>query len=607
MTRFASLFLTVVVCLVNHNLPARELHFTVDIRDTKTHKVHVTMTATGFSQNVASYQMPIWAPGAYSVTGYGRYVKSFQAFDKFGKPLPVTPVNENRWTVANGKSVAKIEYDVLDSHTDTTSLYFAMAEMDTSIFFANATCLFGYFDDDKNASATVQYLKPSDWKLVCPLYDSKSGREERLPAGQERTSFYAKNYDVLADAPVGASPALHLKTFQVGTALYDLAVMSNGTFSDVKMDSLTYYLQRIVRTETEFFHETPFNHYLFLVNAPTMSHMSSVAQGALEHANSSDYLVMNVGWSMFRRGFLSVFSHEFFHLWNVKRIHSSLLGPFDYTSRVKTTSLWLSEGVTEYYAHTLLVRDGIQSPSEFYGQIDQWRQMFGSSESSSSAKTLEQLSIDESDFNINDAMLFYIKGPLVALMLDLEIRSRTENKRSLDDVMLALNEDAKKGKTFKDEDLIHRVEKIAGIDLTDFYNRYIHGNDSLPVDRYLALMGVSSAGPANPSALGLSPEGQLLVASVNPVSPLGKAGVHQGDLLLSVNGTKLTIDNVDLFSKLKDSTVATLTLQRDGRTMDVSVDFSEKEDTHRKKMGPMEVDLDAPPLAQAMRRGILGN
>ena len=597
-------FFSTLTTLISSQAFARELHYNVDLRDTKSHKVHVTMKPVGFTQKDATFQMPIWAPGAYSVTGYGRYVKNFEALDKIGHSLPVTQVNENRWSVPNGKSIARIEYDVLDSHNDTTSLYFAMADIDSTIFFANATCLFGYFDDDKNASATVDYEKPVGWKLVCPLYDPKLGA---APNDGETASFTAKNYDVLADAPIGAAPNLHLKTFGAGKATYDLAIISNGTFSDAKLDSLTQYLKQIVVTECDFFHDTPFERYLFLVNAPSMSRMPSMSQGALEHANSSDYLLVNLSWSQFKQNYLSIFSHEFFHLWDVKRIHSSLLGPFDYTSRVMTTSLWMAEGITEYYAHTLLVRDGIETPKQFYNQIGQWLQVLQNFDTASTAKSLEQLSIDESAFNLNDAILFYIKGPLVGLMLDLEIRNRTANKKSLDDVMLALNEDAKHGKTFKDEDLIHKVEKIAGIDLTDFYKRYIHGDDSLPIDRYLAMMGVGQSTPGTPSALGLSPDGQLLVASVNPISPLGKAGVQQNDILLAVNGTKLTIDNVDLFSKMKDSSVAKITIKRGEQTMELSIDFGEKGDPHHKKEGAMEVDLDAPPTVKAIRKGILGS
>ncbi len=145
------------------------MKFTVDLRNTGSREVHVTLVPSGFHAKPAFYQMPIWAPGAYSVTGYGRYVRNFKAYNKYDHLLAVKQVDSNRWEIPTGQSVSKIEYDVIDSHSDTTSLYFAMANIDTSLFFANATALFGYFDDEKNASATVTYELPESWELACPL------------------------------------------------------------------------------------------------------------------------------------------------------------------------------------------------------------------------------------------------------------------------------------------------------------------------------------------------------------------------------------------------------------------------------------------------------
>ncbi|HZK77180.1 MAG TPA: hypothetical protein VFD13_09750, partial [Candidatus Kapabacteria bacterium] len=461
------------------------LKFTVDLRDTKSHQVHVTLVPSGFQGHTATYQMPLWAPGAYSVTHYGRYVRNFKAFNKWHHTLAVKQLNDDRWQIASGQSVKKIEYDVLDSHSDTSSLYFAMANIDTSLFFANATALFGYYDDDKNAGAEVIYQLPDGWKLECPL-DAPSGTRKPDPSHRSHPTdpnFMARNYDELADAPIIAAPMIDsgrasnriiTRSFQEGSADYDVAVMTDGTFYDSEMDSLVYYLREIVHAETDFFHDTPYKDYTFEITAPSFSHMPSFAQGALEHANSSDYLLMDMSWPLFKREFLPIFSHEFFHLWNVKRIHSTLLGPFDYTQRVMTKSLWMAEGITEYYAHTLLARYGIIPPERFYQDVSDWRKEMAMAPEEAKKKSLEELSIDESAFDMDEATLFYSRGPLVALMLDLEIRSRTNNKKSLDDVMFAFNDAAKHGKTFREEDMIPLFEKYSGIDLSDFYNRYIH-------------------------------------------------------------------------------------------------------------------------------------
>jgi predicted metalloprotease with PDZ domain len=596
----------------NFSFATGKLQFTVDLRDTKSHTVHISLTPAGFNAKVAVYQIPVWAPGAYSVTHYGKYVVNFKAFDKSGGMLEVKQLNDDRWQIEKGKAVARIEYDVLDSHLDTTSLYFAMANIDTTIFFANATALFGYYDDDKKAGSQVIYQFPDDWKLVCAL-PPPGGYTENALATFKNTTYVAKDYDELADAPILAAPDhkgdnhedhLATQSFVEGNVVYDVALATDGSWSDAKMDSLTVNLRKIVNAETDFFHDTPYKHYTFEVVAPTLTHMTSFAQGALEHANSSDYLLMNAGWSMFKGGFIPIFSHEFFHLWNVKRIHSNLLGPFDYTKRVMTTSLWMAEGITEYYAHTLLSRYGLISPERFFKDVDQWRQEMAMAPASANVKSLEDLSIDESTFEMDEATLFYTRGPLVALMLDIEIRSRTNNKKSLDDVMLALNNDAKHGKTFQEKDLIRKVEKYAGIDLTEFYNKYIHGTDSLPIDTYLAKMGYvqGAEAPGQQTQLGMA-DSLFFFQSLDPSGPLAMSGVKKGDALLAVNGTHISMGNIDMLSSMDSMNGATMTIRRNGQSMDIPITISKKKSDGA---GATGIDPNATPLAAAIRKGIVG-
>ena len=489
-----------------------------------------------------------------------------------------------------------------------------MANIDTTLFFSNATALFGYYDDDKRAKATVVYEYPDTWELACPLNVSPNPLHV---IGAPRTAeFAAENYDMLADAPVLAAPDGNLRSssqkarshgdylstanFSEGSATYQVALATNGTWTTEEMDSLTFYLGEIINAETDFFGNTPYSHYTFEIVAPTFLHMPSLAQGALEHANSSDYLLMNMSWPMFKRAFLPIFSHEFFHLWNVKRIHSKLLGPFDYTKRVKTTSLWLAEGVTEYYAHTLLARYGIISPTQLYSDIADWRKEMEMAPDAAKKKSLEQLSIDESAFDMDEATLFYSRGPLVALMLDIEIRSKTNNQKSLDDVMRALNADAQQGKTYNEDSLIDLVEQYSGVDLTEFYNRYIHGTDSLPIDAYLAKGGIASGNTADNVTLGYA-GGNFIVSSIDSSSALGRAGIQAGDALIAVNGRKLTLDNIDQLSALKDSaSSATFSIERNGTPMTIPVNFAEH-------VSASSGSPASPPLARSIRHGIVGH
>ena len=359
---------------------AQDLIYKVDLKHTETHKVGVEIDLKKCGAQTVTYQMPIWAPGAYSVTHYGHYVTDLKAFDIRGKQLRVTQTGGDRWEITGAKFITKITYSVGDSHKDSTSLYFALAHIDTNFFFANGTCLFGYVNDKKNMRAEVIYDFPESWQLATALDPVIAFPKEYYSHPDfKRTSFDAKNYDELADAPVMADTGFQTRTFKDGKAWYDIVVASDKPFP---MDSLEDNIHKIVHAETEFFHDTPFDHYTFLINAPTESHSFSEGQGALEHSNSSAYLLANYPWSIFKQYGLGILSHEFFHLWNVKRIHSSLLGPFDYTKRVMTTSLWLSEGITDYYAHTILTRWNIspyRSFEQYVGGIDQCRQELKSS------------------------------------------------------------------------------------------------------------------------------------------------------------------------------------------------------------------------------------
>lgn len=592
--------LATVLMLVASASLAQQLSFTVDLTKTGSKEAFVELSIHGLKPaKKPSYQMPVWAPGAYSVTNYGRFVKNFKVVDASGKEIAATKVNENRWEMPAGSKPAKITYSVINSYLDSTSLYFAMCHIDTNFFFANGTCLFGYVNDDKSLKATVGYLIPSGW----------SGYTANNTAELPKTlSLDAGNYDELADAPIMAGKGLQVREFEQGGAKYDVVVASDAPFP---MDSLELYTKKIVNAQTDFFGDTPFKRYTFLINAPTFSKAPSQAFGALEHANSSAYLMINMPWSYFKEFGISTISHEFFHLWNVKRIHSSKLGPFDYTQRVMTTSLWLSEGVTDYYANALLSRSGILSPHAFEKKIAEWSMSSGGSRAVKE-ETLEQLSIDESAFDLGKAMSFYTKGPLVALMLDIEIRTRTNDQYSLDDVMHGLYAQSKNKNYFKDEDLIGRIEKITGLNLQSFYKSYIAGTDSLPLASYLVQLGLLKdvehteySGFAWRTRF-VHDDSALVIESFYDNSELDTAGLAIGDTILSINGQHMTRDDADEFSMNRNTPQRLdIVFRRHGTTLQRSVTMLHPRSSRTLKQD-IAPDEHAGSLAREIRRSIYG-
>ncbi len=562
-----------IVCflaLASISVSAQTVTYKVFLDQLESKEVKVIVELNGFEPaDVASYQMPAWAPGAYTITNYGRFLKNFKALDRKKNELPTTRFDENRWEVKNAQQLKFFSYTVTNSYSDSTSLYFALCHIDTNYFFANGTALFGYVNDRKDIQDTIVYFTDIEQKfshsdisegyqVFCPLNVLTREPEFVKPnafALISLMSYIAKDYDELADAPVLAGTKINVREFQQDGAKYVIALASNEAFP---MDSLANATKAIVKSQTDFFGDTPFKSYFFLINAPTYLHLPSQGMGALEHANSSAYLMLNIPWEGFKQFGLPVISHEFFHLWNVKRIHSNKLGPFDYTKAVKTTSLWLSEGVTDYYAQTLLTRSGILPTTFFETKISQWLEATKNSKFSTS-ETLEQLSIDESNFSMEKALTFYTKAPLVALMLDLEIRTQTRNNKSLDDVMHSLYAKSKANKHFTDEELLSDLEQMSGASLQDFYKRYIAGYDTLPLSSYLTKMGLAKDVVAR-VGVGVnfhyrlsSDKDYAIVDSLFPNSELAASGVVIGDTIISLNQRAANREIVAQFSRNNDA------------------------------------------------------
>ncbi|MGH7602302.1 MAG: PDZ domain-containing protein, partial [bacterium] len=264
--------------------------------------------------------------------------------------------------------------------------------------------------------------------------------------------------------------------------------------------------------------------------------------GGLEHLNSTTIslsapmLKENVAASA------SVTAHEFFHLWNVKRIRPKVLGPFDYSQPARTKALWFSEGVTSYYADLTQVRTGLVTPEQF---LDiQARQMRVLQSNPDRLKT----SVERASWEIWDrgygssGVNYYNKGQLLGLLLDLRIRHETGNKKSLDDMLRHLNQNyAKLGKGFDEDELSEIAGKIAGKDIRDFFTKYIAGVDELPFQEYLAWAGIETKiEQKRVATLGkvrlFGPQNSVIILDDGPAA---QAGLQRRDLLKEINGTSI--------------------------------------------------------------------
>jgi predicted metalloprotease with PDZ domain len=342
-------------------------------------------------------------------------------------------------------------------------------------------------------------------------------------------------YDVLVDTPI---EFCECENFPLAGFDPPVSVAVHG--ENWNKRELEDSLSKLVRYETQLMGGTPYDHYQFIFHIDP----NGAGGGGMEHANSTAIGATSTA------GAISVAAHEFFHLWNVKRIRPQSLEPIDYSKEMYTRSLWFAEGVTSTYAAYAEVRTGLWTASQFYedlsNQINELQsrpaRLWQSVEESSLNAWLEKYpQYNRPDYSIS----YYNKGQLDGFLLDVLIRDATDNHKSLDDIMRSLNENfAKKGRFYNDSaDIETTAESVAGVSFRDFFAKYVADTEELPYAETLAKAGLnlvtsqtSRANPGFETATAFAGN-QVEVSSVATGSAAEKAGLHSGDVLVSVNGT----------------------------------------------------------------------
>lgn len=510
-----------------------QFHYTVEVRNPRSDKAHVTLDLINISEKTATFYMPAWSPGNYEMCQFGKWIDSLRAFDSAATPLTVKRIGANEWTISNARKLRKITYiahDIPEDSLDT--LPTTLSEMGDDFYFFNGPAVFGYLKNHKSQPYTISYVLPSDWRVWC-------GLDQQKPL-----SFFAENYDRLIDSPVLAGgPRIKTYDFELNKTLYTMVVNSE---SNVAMDSLIEFTKQCIHYQTGFFGETPFKHYYFLLNFST----NNSRYGALEHLNSSAYfLPPPTRQASLRSSFYTrVIAHEFFHVWNPKVIFPSELSNFNYQDSVRFKSMWFIEGVTEYYAKLTLVRSGIIAPSQLYEDMKNIAL-------SDTRDDLEYLSLRAAEVGVANSM--YTKGALIAYFMDIECRDKTNNKKTLDDVVLYFNKEfGQKKKAYNDEKVIKIFKQATGVDFKSFYKKYVRGKEPIPVTTYFEKAGLSyeySYPPYYGWYFDIDDKGRLFVATVSENSTASALGLKAGDIVQELGQCKINTDLEEIRRCVQDA------------------------------------------------------
>ena len=531
-----------------------DISFTVSMTKPHTHLLEVDVRIKREANAPAPTEellvMPVWTPGSYLVREYERHVQDFSAKDATDQPLKWEKTNKDTWrVVTNGSHDWHASYRVYANELSVRT-----SELNSEHGFWNNAALLMYLDGQLKAPSTVHVLAPEVWKVATGL---------PVAPGPKNT-FRAENFDVLYDSPFEVS---NFKTisFTVKGVPHRIVIDGEGNYDPEKVRR---DVQKIVETEiTLMGGEIPYHDYTFIL------HLRSTAGGGLEHLNSTALGYPRFGFLPERsqgsnsagpaspqtrtyQGFLSLVAHEFFHLWNVKRIRPDALGPFDYTKENYTKLLWVAEGITDYYATLTLRRAGLISDKEFLALTAREIQtlqntpgrMVMSAEESSFDTWVKYYRQDEN--SINSQIDYYNKGSILGLLLDLEIRKRSTSTKSLDDVMRYLyDEFFKKDRNYTPEDFKKACELMAGSSLDEFFARFVNGREELDHGTALAAAGLRlettnvpyGATPVEKVFLGadLAQEGErLMVRRVYAGSPAYEQGLNTGDQIIAMNNMR---------------------------------------------------------------------
>jgi predicted metalloprotease with PDZ domain len=552
-----------------------ELSYRLSFPQPHTHLYEVTFTIGNVATPRIDLQMPVWTPGSYLVREFGRNVQDFEARGANGDRLNWQKTDKSTWRIEAGASNDRPKTISVSYRVYANELTVRTSHLDSSHAYFNGASVFMYVKDATNLPLKLKIDAPAGWRVTTPL---------GLDPGAD--GFYSSpNYDILVDSPTEVGKH-QLLEFTARGKTHRIAIWGEAAYDPARLKD---EFAKIVEEGARMFGGLPYDHYTFIL------HIQPEIGGGLEHLNSTTCQTAPRAFTTRRgyRNFLGLVSHEYFHLWNVKRIRPLALGPFDYQRENYTRALWVSEGITDYYGEQLLRRAGLISTQEYLegiannilsyestpGRLEQ------TAESASFDSWIKFYRPDEN--SINTAMSYYLRGDLLGWLLDFEIRTRTGGARSLDDVMRLLLENHGLPKPgFTDAGLKAAFEKVAGGDLTDFFKRYVNGNEEIDFDAYLNKAGLRLSRGYRPDTFGAESKSdrpgtlglrtringdRVIAANVIAGLPAYEGGINAGDELVAIDGKRIGAGNanerINVLEELRAGQNVTLTVFRRERLM----------------------------------------
>jgi predicted metalloprotease with PDZ domain len=514
----------------------------------KWHQASIEMTFATHGAKEIRLMMPVWTPGSYMIREYPRQIETVESSDDKG-PLPTTKVDKNHWVVSCEKTdLVKVRYVIYGREMGVRTNW-----IEPQFAFLTGAATFLVPENRLDRKCVVEVVPNKSWtQIATSLQASSTSPWIRI----------ASNYDELVDSPIVLGD-IDIQSEEISGVMHYLATVPNDAWDTKKA---MQDAAKIVRTEQDFWGQVPYKQYWFL-------NLLTEAGGGLEHDNST--VLMASRFTQKQRAkyvdWLGLVSHEFFHTWNVRRLRPKALMAYDYNQEQYTKELWIAEGLTSYYDDLFVVRSGLSTPKEYLEQVSKSIQTV----QNSPGRMVQDLIASSFDSWIkfyrpdenatNSRISYYVKGALVGMLLDAQIRLNSQDKYSLDDCMRLLWQRHRET-GYTNEDFSNIVQELAGKSVSDWLVEQLSSTQELDYQTFLDAYGLTwkpkdPAKPNDPDAppspksdkpepasaahFGLelsNVSGKTQIDKVLRGGSAGHAGLQVGDELIALGGYRITAE-----------------------------------------------------------------
>jgi len=585
-------FLLLMLFWLPFAMQASKLTYHLSMPQPNSHYFAVKIDVQENTAAVQEFKLPVWTPGSYLVREFSKNLNQVRAIDAQGKELAVKKKAKNAWEVqCNGAATYTVFYEVYAFELSVRTPF-----LDNTHGFVAGAGVFMYTEETRNQLGVIKIYPHASFKKVSTALAPADFKSE--PGCQ---TFVFKDYDQLVDSPIEIGNQQEFSFMAAGVrhrvAMYGEA---NYNITELQRD-----MAKVVESATAVFGSNPNQDYLFIV------HNVTDGQGGLEHLNSC---VLSVSrWSYTGAnylGFINLVAHEYFHLWNVKRIRPIELGPFNYDQECYTSLLWVMEGITSYYDELLLLRAGFYTKTEFLSKLQsQINYVEGSP--GSRVQPVAHASFDAwikayrpNENSSNTTMTYYSRGAVIGAVLDAYLIQRSKGKQSLDGFMQLLYQkyalDLKRG--FSETEFQQELANYCGEDMQAFFTQYVNGTAIIPYQQYFEPMGLKVTDQTSTLTnfgAALEPGEVLKVRTVRSGSAAEDAGISVGDEILACDGYRIDKSGLEnKYNNLLPGVSMELLLSRDGKLFSTKCVMK----TYAKPQFSLQIkDANAPLLTYWLR------